>query len=372
MKKFKRKVLIFLLFILFFVPLFSSASENKEDFIFPAEVLEIVEEKKVESSLDNSIIQQDVKLVGLDEEFNEEVFFYGIGGPELVDHKVYEEGEKVLVAASFNYSEEEYNYYIIDRVRSNSLIFIIGLFFLILLLVAGWKGFRSILSLILSFVVIILFIVPQIMAGFNPVVTTIIGALFILLLIIYLTEGINLRAHISVLSALISLVLVLLTSSFFIYLTKLSGFYSEDVLALVYMGESINFKGILLAGIIIGALGVLNDVIVSQVASVEQIIDSNPGQKKKEVFRRAHKIGVSHISSMTNTLFLAYAGVSIPLLVLFISPEGPFNSFQEIINNEMISTEIVRALSGSLGIILAVPMSTFIAVWGFSWKKKNE
>lgn len=370
MKKLKRKTLLFLLLLSFFFPLFSLASENKEDFIFPAKVIEIVEEKEVESYLGGKIIQQDIKLLGLDEDFEEEVFFYGVGGPELIDHKVYKEGEKVLVAASFNYLEEDYNYYIIDRVRSNNLFFIAGLFFVSLLVIAGWKGFRSILSLILSFVVIIFFIIPQIMAGLSPVVTTIVGSSFILLLIIYLTEGINLRSHFSVLSAFISLVLVLLISSLFIYLTKLSGFYSEDVLALVYMGESINFKGILLAGIIIGALGILNDVIVSQVASVEQIMDSNPGQKRKEVFRRAYKIGVSHVSSMTNTLFLAYAGVSIPLLVLFVSPEGPFSGFQEIINNEMISTEIVRALSGSLGIVLAVPLSTFIAVWGFSWKKK--
>ena len=128
----------------------------------------------------------------------------------------------------------------------------------------------------------------------------------------------------------------------------------------------------LLAGMIIGSLGVLDDVIISQIVSVEQLVQANPHQSWREVFTKAYKIGVSHISSMTNTLFLAYAGASLPLLILFVSPDNPFSSVEQILNNEAISTEIVRALSGSLGLVLSVPLSTFIAAWVFVYKNKKK
>ena len=239
-------------------------------------------------------------------------------------------------------------------------------------MIGHWKGFRSILSLGLTFIVIIFFIIPKIMAGFNPVFITALGALFILFFIIYLTEGLNIRSHLAVFSTFISLILVIIISYLFIYLTKLSGAFSEDVFILINIGQqSVNLKGLLLAGMIIGSLGVLDDVIISQTASVEQIMLTDPYQNWKEVFKKAYKIGISHISSMTNTLFLAYAGASLPLLILFISPDSPFNSFEQIINNEAVSTEIVRALSGSLGIVLAVPIATIVAVWGFFLKKRK-
>ena len=122
---------------------------------------------------------------------------------------------------------------------------------------------------------------------------------------------------------------------------------------------------------IIGSLGVLDDVIISQIASAEQLIKANPNQSKRELYKKTYAIGVSHISSMTNTLFLAYAGASLPILILFVSSNNPFTSLEQIINNEAISTEIIRALSGSIGIVLSVPISTFIATWVLSSRKNN-
>jgi uncharacterized membrane protein len=134
-------------------------------------------------------------------------------------------------------------------------------------------------------------------------------------------------------------------------------------------GQSINFQGLLLAGIIIGFLGVLDDVVISQVAAVEQLSKTDNSLNRKGLFGRAYQIGVSHVSSMANTLFLAYAGVSLPLLILFISGQSAFTGWGQIINNEMVATEIVRTLAGSIGLILAVPISTFIAAW---WYGRNK
>ncbi len=371
---------IFIVLFLFLFPLTLGAAEtdglenlSSKEIIFKAKVLEIVEEIEKESNKGEKFLQQNVRLKGLEGEFEgEEFVFYGIGDIEIIGGKTYSVGDRVLVVANESLSDNPFSYYIIDHIRSTGLIIVLALFLIFLIIVGRWKGFRSIFSLFLTFLVIIFFIVPQIMAGASPILISFIGSIFILFFIIYLTEGFNLRSHLAVVSTFISLLLVIGISYLFIYLTRLTGAFSEDIFILVNIGQqTINLKGMLLAGMIIGALGVLDDVIISQVASVEQIMSANPQQRWQEVFKKSYKIGISHISSMTNTLFLAYAGASLPLLLLFVSPDNPFNSFEQIINNEAISTEIVRALSGSLGIILSVPIATFIATWGFFYKKNK-
>lgn len=382
---FRRFALIFLLTVCFFLPSFSLASdvseknnsskaiEKSQDIIFKARVLEIINEVEKESD-NKKVIQQDIKLLGLESEFkNKEIIYRGISDIELIGAHIYLPGDRVLVVATRASENDSFSYYITDYVRSDNLILISIVFIACLLLVGRFKGLRSILSLFLTFVVIIFFIVPQIMNGANPVLITSLGSLFILFLIIYLTEGINLRSHLATFSMFISLILVIGISSLFIFLVKLNGAFSEDVFALINIGQqSLNLKGMLLAGMIIGSLGVLDDVIISQIVSVEQLVQANPHQSWREVFTKAYKIGVSHISSMTNTLFLAYAGASLPLLILFVSPDNPFSSVEQILNNEAISTEIVRALSGSLGLVLSVPLSTFIAAWVFIYKNKKK
>jgi uncharacterized membrane protein len=342
--------------------------------MFKAKVTDVLEEVEKTSDSGEKIKQQNLKLLGLEGDFkNKELVFYGIGNIEIVGGKIYSVGDTVLVAATFNSLENSYNYYITDYVRSGGLLIILLVFVLSLIIVGHFKGMRSLISLILTFLVIIFFIVPKIMAGFNPVFIVIVGSIFILAIIIYLTEGFNLKAHLATGSIFISLLLVIIISWLFIELTKLTGVFSEDVFSLISIGQqSINFKGMLLAGMIVGSLGVLDDVVISQITSVEQLIETNPYQSWKEVYKKAYKIGISHISSMTNTLFLAYAGASLPILIFFVSPNSPFSSFEQIINNEAISTEIVRALSGSIGIILSVPISTFMAAYVLCLKKQKS
>lgn len=362
------------MFLYFFLFCLASEEKDSSDIIFNAKVVEILEEVEKTNLQSEKIIQQNLKLKGLENIFdNKEFIFYGIGDIELIGSKKYSVGEKVLVIATPQNSSGNYVYYITEINRSRGLIIIFGLFLLILFLIGKWKGVRSILSLGLTFFVIIFFMVPQIMNGANPVFIVLVSSLFIILFIIYLTEGFGPRSHLAALSIFFSLILVVAFSSFFIFLTKLTGVFSEDVFALINVGQqTLNLKGLLLAGIIIGALGVLDDVVISQIVSVEKIIEANPYQNWKEVFKKAQAIGISHISSMTNTLFLAYAGASLPLLILFVSSNNPFSSFGQIINNEAVSTEIIRALSGSIGIILAVPISTFIASWFFVYKKNKK
>ncbi|MCK5211088.1 YibE/F family protein [Candidatus Parcubacteria bacterium] len=353
------KKIIFLLLLLLFIPNFALAQADiNEDVIFKAEVIEILAEE---------MNQQYLKLRGLEGEFdNKEIEFNGISDLDVINSQKYKKGDKVMMAASYDASGEV-NFYVIDYVRSKSLLFLGLAFFLTLIIVGRLKGLRSLIALAITFFIIIKYLIPQILSGANPIMVTFVSALVILAAIIYITEGIKARAHLSALSIFLSLVITITLSELFVSLARLTGAASEETLFLFNIqGASIDLTGLLLAGIIIGVLGVLDDVVISQVSTVEQLKLANKHLSQKELFKKAYQVGISHIASMTNTLFLAYAGASLPLLILFGSGTSAFASWQQAINTELIATEIVRTLTGSIGLILAVPIATFIASWWYS------
>lgn len=359
----KKKILFIFLLILFFWPFVSLGQENKTDTFFEAEVIEVLkEEKKTDKEKNETFVQQNLRLRGLEGEMeNEQFVFRGIDDFRVLKNSVYEVGDEVVVVKSLD-SQGNSTYYVTDYVRKTGIYWLFGLFVLVLLVVGKTKGFRALLSLGLSFFIIIKFILPYILEGYNPVLITVAGSLLILLIMIYLTEGFNLKSHIASLSILIGLLLTVGISHFFVEILNLTGISGEQTSFLldINMGQ-VDFKGLLLAGIIIGALGVLDDVVISQVSTVEEIVKANPKLKVKEVFKRGYNVGVSHISSMTNTLFLAYTGASIYLLILFLSGNSAFNNFSQMLNNEAIAAEITRTLAGSIGLILVVPVSTYLA-----------
>ncbi len=366
MNKFKNKIVLFI-FLLFLMPVFVFAEnnlelENKNEEIFKAKVIEIIEDSESIRDDGSVAINQKLKLKGLDGSFkNKEIIFDGTKFDVLSAIK-YKINNKVLV----NYSQgpdNEDNFYVIGFDRSNAIYLLVIIFVLIVLIVGKFKGLRSLITLFFTFIIILKFIIPKILAGSNPLFITIIGSFLILILAIYITEGIKRTSTIAIFSILISLVIIGLFSIWFTAIIKLTGFASEESIYLISIfGGDINLNGLLLAGIIIGALGVLDDVAISQVVVVEELKKANSELSKSQVYHKAMKVGISHLSSMVNTLFLAYAGASLPLLILFSINEPPFLTFSQIINNEIITTEIVRTLIGSIGIVLAVPISTLIAV----------
>ena len=169
-----------------------------------------------------------------------------------------------------------------------------------------------------------------------------------------------------------ALLVVIFLSLIFSNILKLTGLVQEEVVYLINFGlGNIDFKNLLLVAIVIGAVGVFDDLAVSQIEAVNQIIRSNNKLKKSEVFYRAYEIGKSHIGSAVNTLFLAYVGASLPLLLLFSIAQPPFNGFSQAINNEIIAIEIVRTLIGSIGLILVMPIATYLAVLFLSSQKTD-
>lgn len=248
----------------------------------------------------------------------------------------------------------------VDFVRSNQLFILVTAFVVAVVFVGGFRGLYSFVGLVISFIILLKYIIPQIVAGNNPVVVAISGSFIILLTTLYLAHGFNRKTTAAVLGTTLSLTITGLLAFIFVNLTRLSGFGSEDASMLsIIPNTSINLQGILLAGIIIGALGVLDDITISQAACVFELYRANSNLTFRELYKRGLHIGQDHIASLVNTLVLAYAGASLPLLILFaVSTAEPMKI---LINREMIASEIVRTLVGSLGLVSAVPITTAIA-----------
>ncbi len=352
--------LLFLLLISVFIP--SVRAQNSGQSL-RAQVTEIVDQQE-EVREDSSVsIKQHLRLEVLKgERKGEKIEVNNINNLDVVSADVYKIGDKVILMESVDIDGES-NFQVIDRVRTGSLWWLALLFALIVIVVGKFKGLKSLVGLFLSFVVIMKFIIPQILAGSNPLLIGIIGAFIILLLLIYITEGFNKISHISTIAIFLSLLITGCLAIFFTNISKLTGGGMDEVLYLIGVGEKIiNLKGLLLTGIIIGALGVLDDVVVSQVSLVREIKIANSELSNKQVYKKAMKVGITHIGAMTNTLFLAYVGVSLPLLLLFSVNNPPFISVSDVFNNELIATEIVRTLTGSIGLVLAAPIATLLAV----------
>jgi len=362
MNKYKKKFIIVALAALLF-PFFSQADEIKEETTnFKSEVIEVIKiEEKIRED-GTKFKQQDLKLLGLEGAWkNKEIIYKGISDIEVANANFYKAGDEVYVEGYTDESGQDI-FYVVDFVRSRYLYILFIIFVLAVLLVGRSKGFKALISLFLSFVVIIKFILPQILNGRDPFLISLIGGLVILGIIIYLTEGFKRKSHIAVLSVLISLSSTLILSVIFTKLTKLSGLAQEEAAFLIGVGNvEINFQGLLLAGFIIGAIGVLDDIIVGQIEAVEQIREANPNLPTKKVFQLAYKVGNTHLGAIVNTLFLTYAGAALPLLLLFIINQNSGLTFNRLINTEIVSTEIVRTLVGSIGVMLSMPIATFLA-----------
>jgi len=361
----KKIILLAIAIFLLFSPLSLNAQggeEVVEEATFKARVIEILESKKTTREDGSISIQQKIKLRGLEDEWKDKEIIFDGTQHDVISSPEYKEGNKVLVNSSLGMDGEE-NYYIIGYQRTGSIYWLALIFALVVIVIGRLKGLRALVVLLLTFFIILKFIIPEILDGGNPLLISIIGSLFILVLSIYITEGIKKSSTIAIISVLISLVVTGVISVWFTTLTKLTGFASDEAMYLVGLaGGNVNIKGLLLAGIIIGALGVLDDVVVSQVSLVKELKEANPKLPKRLVYSQAMRVGISHLSSMVNTLFLAYAGAALPLLILFSIKEPPFFSFHQVINNEIIATEIVRSLTGSIGLVLAVPIATLLAV----------
>jgi uncharacterized membrane protein len=262
--------------------------------------------------------------------------------------------------------------YISDFVRTVPLAWIAAAFVGLILLIGRGRGLRSLAGTLLSLVVIFFFILPLVKAKHDPVVVSVVGSAVLLLASTYLVYGWNYKAHAAVIGMMLSLALTLGLASLFAAWTHLTGFGSsieESSYLALELGPDLDFRGLALGGIIIGALGVLDDICVGQASSIFELANANRDLGWQRLFRSGLTIGRDHIAAMVNTLLLAYVGASLPLMLVFTIYREPL---WYRINREPITEEIVRTLVGSMGLILAVPITGLIASLVARWAIRQE
>ena len=271
-----------------------------------------------------------------------------------------EQGTDVLVSISKT-PDNVVNAYFVDYVRVVPIFWLTVTFAVAIILISRWKGVRAILSMAFSLYVIIGYIIPHILVGEDPLRVSIIGSIILLGVTLYLTYGWNLKTHAAVLSMVIVLLITGALSAVFVIITKLNGSGDENVMFLMQLMETpINLRGLLLGGMIIGALGVLDDLVTTQASAVFELHHANPSFGFRNLYASAMRIGQDHVAATVNTLVLAYAGASLPMLLMFSLARGDYGY---LINFAFIAEEVVRTLVGSLGLIAAVPLTTVIAIF---------
>jgi uncharacterized membrane protein len=256
-------------------------------------------------------------------------------------------------------------YMIADRYRLQPVSILLAVFFILVVVFGRWKGLFSIVGLVVGILIIVNFIVPRIVKGENPFWVTLVGILLIAVTSLYLAHGFTRRTTIALVSTMLTLGLSILLATWAVDLTMLTGVGSEEAFYLqVGPLGMLNLKGLLLGGILIGTLGVLDDITTSQCAAVDEISKANKELGFKELYRRGLNVGHEHIASLVNTLFLAYAGSSLPLFLLLMQNTSGVPLWMTL-NSEQFVEEIVRTVVGSIALILGVPISTLLAAWFF-------
>lgn len=277
----------------------------------------------------------------------------GTGAPEVA-----EGDDMVLIRSS---SPDGAIYTIVDHQRSTQLWVIAAAFALALVAFGRWRGLTALAGLAVTFALLLLFVVPAILAGEPPLLVAIVGSCAIMLTVLYLTHGLALSTTVAVLGTLVSLTLTGLLSAAAVSALHLTG-VTDDLSASVGISQGVNTQGLLLAGIVIGSLGVLDDVTVTQAATVTEIARANPSYRFAHLYRAGSRVGRSHIASVVNTIILAYAGSSLPLLILIIANN---ESLGAVVTDQIIAQEVVRSVVATLGLIAAVPLTTALAALAF-------
>lgn len=251
------------------------------------------------------------------------------------------------------------SYDVVDAQRGTPLLVLAALFAAAVVALGRWRGLAALVALGLSGVVLVAFVLPAILAGRDPLAVAVTGACAIMFGVLYLTHGFSARTSTAVLGTLASLVLIGVLGAVFVEAAHIAGL-GEDTAGLGRaLGTAVDGRGLVLAGLVIGALGALDDVTVTQTSAVWELHAADPGMRQRALFSAAMRIGRDHVTSSVNTLVLAYAGAALPLLLLFSVAE---RGLADTLTTEVIAVEVVRTLVGSIGIVASVPVTTALAV----------
>jgi uncharacterized membrane protein len=260
-------------------------------------------------------------------------------------------------------------YYFVDFDRDRPMLALLAVFVVAVLALGRWRGLGALAGLALSIAVIVWFLIPSITSGSSPLAAALVTSVVVATSALFLAHGVSASTSVALIGTMCSLAVTGALAAVFIALAHITGLVSEEGAYLSIGGGAVDVRGLLLAGIIVGSLGVLDDVTVTQVAAVVELRRQNASASFREVFAPAMRIGRDHVSSTVNTLVLAYVGASLPLLLILTETN---RSAGEVITGEVFATEVLRALVGSVGLVSAVPITTALAVWALTPRPSTE
>ncbi|MGQ0826261.1 MAG: YibE/F family protein [Actinomycetota bacterium] len=273
------------------------------------------------------------------------------GNPDLGN------GDRIVVSYTKG-AEPGFEYNFADRQR-RPVLFAAGVVFALAVVLLGRaRGLAALGGVVVSIAVILQFVLPGILEGHDPLIVAVLGSAAIAYVALYLAHGFNTLTTVALLGTLASLALTVILAATFTALARFSGYASEEALVLGSLAADVDINGLVLAGIVIGALGALDDVTVTQASAVAELRNANPMMSRVQLYIAAVRIGRDHIASTVNTLALAYAGAALPIMLLFVLSK---QSLGTVANSEVIATEIIRTLVGSIGLVASVPVTTWLA-----------
>lgn len=280
-----------------------------------------------------------------------------------VRDQTFQVGDRVQLMATT--VDGQTSYQISDHVRRLPLLALGIIFAGLVLLINFKKGLASLLSLGITFVVIFAVVLPLILSGIHPVAVAIMAALVLIPTTYFLSHGFNRKTAIAAIGTLFSLTVAIALAQYFISATRLTGYASDEAGFLqTAMQGQLDIQGLILASIVLGLVGVLDDVTITQAGFIQQLRQAQPTISPRELYARAMVVGRDHIASLVNTLILVYTSAAMPLLLLFSQTGRPF---LEVINYEIIAEEVVRTLIVSIGIVISVPVTTYLGAKTIDW-----
>ena len=282
-------------------------------------------------------------------------------GPVEVGLPTFEVGDRVELYFSTG-PTGRVRYAVADWVRRPTLLLLTAIFLIVSVVVARFKGLRAFVATGSSLVLIIAFLIPAMIAGYNPILVSMLGVGGILILAIYFVHGVSWSTTAALVGTLAASFVTLILGLVFTELAFLTGYGTEEGMMISFAAGDVDLKGLLLAGLLIGALGALTDITIVQASVVRELAHVNPNFGVPDLFKHGMNVGLDHIGSLVNTLVLAYTGTALPLLVLLHVNDIPWG---HSLNLELVAAEVVHTLVGSIGLVLAVPFTTFIAAFMF-------
>ncbi len=353
----KSKLLLLIVFLILPLNVFASNENLSEEFqtdLYVAKVIEVLEIKEIN---DTKIQTLEIEILSDKYEGSKDTITNTLtGGSNDIELS---EGDKINVVATTE--GDEVSFYFHSFEKSNYLILLIIIFMLFVIILGKIKGLKALISLIITILLILFGLIPLLLKGYSPVLLSVVTCILSTVLTFVITNGFTKKTLVAIIGVVGGLVLAGLIATIFSSIMHLTGVASESEQMLYYLQLEFefDFKGLLFAGIIIGALGACMDVAMELTSSLTEIKSHNPKISDKKLIKSGFNIGKDIMGTMVNTLILAYTGSSLSTILLFVGFE---KSVSEIINLESISTEIIRAIAGSIGLLASIPITIFVFI----------